>query len=128
VRLVVCSATCDEHDVLLAIADPIQVPELKTRAGELPRIVDECATEAMTALSSPVSLTPHDRAWVVARCASTLHEIEVATLRLLALGHAGSIARAAELLGMSHAALGEWFSRRRTTRAAPRSRRARQQR
>lgn len=117
VRLVVCSATRDEHDVLLAIADPIHVPELKTRAaGELPRIVDECAAEAMTTLSWPVSLTPRDRDWVVARCASSLHEIEVATLRMLALRHAGSIARAAELLGMSHAALGEWFSRRRTKR------------
>jgi hypothetical protein len=121
VRLVVCSATCDEHDVLLAIADPIQGPELKTRASELPRIVDECAAEAMTALSSPVSLTPRDRDWVVARGTSSFHEIEMATLRMLALRHAGSIARAAELLGMSHAALGEWFSRRRTKRHRDRS-------
>lgn len=116
VRLVICAATCDEHQVLLAVADPIRVPALGTRAKELPRIAEECATEAIAALSSPVSLTPRDRDWVVARCTSSLHEIEVATLRLVALRQAGTILHASKLLGMSHGALGEWFKLRRRTR------------
>jgi hypothetical protein len=90
------------------------VPALGGRAKELPRIAEECAAEPMTALSSPVSLTPRDRDWVVARCASSRHEIEMATLRLVALRQAGGVLRASQLRGMSHGALGEWFKLRRS--------------
>jgi hypothetical protein len=64
--------TCDEHDVLLAVADPIQVPALETRTGELPRVVQEFAKDARAAPSSPAPFTTQDRDWVVARCASSL--------------------------------------------------------
>jgi hypothetical protein len=115
VRLVVCADPYEMSDVLLAVSDPIRLPALETRASELPRIVEEYAEDARAALSSSAPFTQQDREWVVTRCASSLHEIELATLRLIAIRHAGTVARAAELLGMSHAALGEWFARRRLT-------------
>jgi hypothetical protein len=103
-------------DVLLAVSDPIRLPALETRASELPRIVEEYAEDARAALSSSAPFTQQDRGWVVTRCASSLHEIELATLRLVAIRHTGTVARAAELLGMSHGALGEWFKQRRGRR------------
>ena len=115
VRLVVCADRYERNDVLLAVSDPIHVPSLKTRAGELSRIVQEYAADAIVALSSSVSFTSRDLDWVVAHCASSLHDIEVGTTRLVALREAGTILGAAELLGMSHASLGEWFARRRPT-------------
>jgi hypothetical protein len=118
VQLVVCADGYERHDVLLAISDPIQVPSLGTRKPELPRIIDEYAADALVALSSSVSFTPRDRDWVVARCASSLHEIETATMRLIALRQAGSILAAAELLGISYSSLREWFARRRPQRPA----------
>ena len=101
--------------MLLAVSDPIRLPALETRTSELLRITEEYAEDARAALSSSAPFTQQDREWVVTRCASSLHEIELATLRLVAIRHAGTVARAAELLGMSHAALGEWFARRRLT-------------
>ena len=80
---------------------------------------EEYAEDARAALSTSIPFTQNDRDWVVTHCA-TLHEIELATLRLVAIHHAGNIAGAAELLGMSHAALGEWLAKRRTKRAARR--------
>lgn len=65
------------------------------------------------ALSSTVSLTTVDRDLICARCASSLHAIETATMRIIALRKVGNILNAAKLLGMSHGALGEWFARRR---------------
>jgi hypothetical protein len=118
VQLVVCADGYERHDVLLAISDPIQVPSLGTRKTELPRIVEDYAADALVALSSSVSFTPRDRDWVVARCASSLHEIETATMRLIALRQAGSILGAAELLGISYSSLREWFARRRPQRPA----------
>jgi hypothetical protein len=116
VRLVVCADPYEMSEVLLAASDPIRLPALETRASELPRIVEEYAEDARGALFSSAPFTQQDRDWVVIRCASSLHEIELATLRLVAIRHAGTVARAAELLGMSHGALGEWFKVRRRTR------------
>jgi hypothetical protein len=113
VRLVVCADPYEMSDVLLAVSDPLRLPPLKTRARELPRIVEEYAEDARGALSSAAPFTQQDREWVVTRCSSSLHEIELATLRLVAIRYAGTVARAAELLGMSHGALGEWFKQRR---------------
>lgn len=49
--------------------------------------------------------------------ATSLPEIEKGAWRLVALREAGTVARAAERLDMSHAALGEWFAHRRQKRA-----------
>ncbi len=113
VQLVVCAGRYHQNDVLLVISDPIQVPPLKERAGELPRIVEEYAADARAALDSSVEFTSKDRDWIRARCASSLHEIETATLRVVALKQAGTVLNAAKLLGMGHTSLGEWFAHRR---------------
>ena len=119
VQLVVCAGRYQRSNVLLAISAPIQVPSLGARARDLPRIVEEYGADACAALSSSAAFTPRDRDWVCERCASSLQEIEAATTRLVALRHAGSAARAAELLGISHGSLSEWFARRRSmTRSA----------
>ena len=118
VRLVVCADRHERNDVLLAVSAPIQVPSLGTRARDLPRIVEEYAADAIMALASPVSFTSRDRDWVAARCASSLHEIETATMRLIALRQAGNILQAAKLLGMSHSSLSQWFASRRPARFA----------
>lgn len=122
VRLVVCADPYEMSDVFLAVSDPIRLPALETRERELPRIVEEYGEDARDALSTTAPFTEQDRDWVIARGAPSLHEIELATLRLVAIRHAGTVKRAAELLGMSHAALGEWFAKRRTKRGARRSR------
>jgi ActR/RegA family two-component response regulator len=106
--------------VLLAVSEPIQVPSLADRASELPGIVKEYGEDARDALSTTAPFTEQDRDWVITRGVSSLHEIELATLRRVALRHAGNVNRAAELLGMSHAALGEWFAKRRTKRGSAR--------
>jgi hypothetical protein len=122
VQIVICADRRDENDVLLAASAPIQVPSLRARAGELPRIVEEYAEDTISALSATVPFTSTDRDWICARCASSLHAIETATMRLIALRQAGNVAKAAELLGMTHGALGEWLARRR-----PRGRRGHRQ-
>ncbi len=60
-----------------------------------------------------LELTPAQRSWIRARSSETLPAIQQATLRLLAIRHAGSIAGAAALLRMSREALGRWLERRR---------------
>lgn len=114
--LVVCADRHERCDVLLAVSEPIRVPPLADRASELPRIVEAYAEDARAALSTDAPFTEQDRDWVIARGASSLHEIELATLRRVALRHAGNVKRASGLLGMSNAALGEWLAKRRTKR------------
>jgi len=113
VQLVICAGRYDRRNVLLAVADPIQVPSLKDRAAELPRIVEEYAADAITALSSTVTFTTQDRDWVCAHSASSLQDIQRATMRILALRRAGTILNAAKLLGIGHTSLGEWFANHR---------------
>jgi hypothetical protein len=49
---------------------------------------------------------------VLEHAAGTLREIEVATLRLVALRQEGSVSRAARLLKQSHVSLVRWLGRR----------------
>ena len=97
--------------VLLHVSDPILLPALETRKRELPRIVEEYGEDARDALSTTAPFTEQDRDWVIARGAPSLHDIELATLRLVPVRHVGTVERAAELLRMSHGALGEWFAK-----------------
>ena len=60
--------------------------------------------------------TEADRAWVLDHAASTLADIETATIRLVAIRQAGSPERAAARLGMSAGALTQWLRRRRGAR------------
>ena len=102
-------------DLVLA---PIQIPALSVRQHELDRIIDEYAQDAVVVLRSSASFTKIDRDWVRTHSATSLPEIEKGAWRLVALRKGGSVARAAELLVMSHASLGEWFARRRLAKPA----------
>lgn len=111
VQFVVCTPNRSEGDAFLAV--PIHVPPIKQRAGEVRRIVDEYALDAAAALDAPpTSFTGADREWVLKYGASSLAEIEKATLRLVALRISRNRTRAAERLGMAPVSLSRWISRR----------------
>jgi hypothetical protein len=82
---------------------------------ELPRIVEEYAAEAIAALR-PLrpwdSFTVADLRWVVECAATSLPEIEKATLRVVAIKMSASLSDAARLLGMAPVSLARWLGRR----------------
>ncbi len=111
VQLVVCSHKHVRHDELLTA--PIEVPPLASRGRELRRIVEEYALDALAELGEPrTSFTAADRDWVLQHEASSLADIERATLRLIALRTSGNVNRAAARLGMAHVSLSRWIGRR----------------
>jgi pSer/pThr/pTyr-binding forkhead associated (FHA) protein len=117
VQLVVC--TDDDADPRTRLGDPIEIPPLARRRDELDQIVEEYARDALASLAAgPEGFTRADHAWVIDHAASSLPEIEKGTRRLVALRQAGSIARAAARLGMSHVALAQWIGRRRLPRGS----------
>lgn len=94
-------------------ATPIEVPPLRLREVELPRIVRAYADEALATLRASSScFSEEDAAWVMRRGAKSLSEIEKATLRIVALSKAGKVCRAARLLGMASVSLSRWLDRR----------------
>lgn len=110
VQLIVCDHGYHAMDPFVALPVPIRVPSRRARASELPRIVDEYALDAISTLDAEdTGFTDADRTWVLDHAASTLSEIEKATLRLVALRGSGSVSRAAKRLRMSRAALGSWI-------------------
>jgi len=111
VQLIVCGVRPPDSKEL--VSAPIEVPPLSSRPDEIERVIDEYAGDAVTALHASASLTPVDRDWVRLHSATSLPEIEKGTLRIIALREAGNIARAAAMIGMAHASLGEWIGRRR---------------
>jgi len=125
VQLIICAdARFDTHP-FLALPAPIRVPSLRTRAKELPRIVDEYAADAIAELrASSASFTEADRQWVIEHNPWTLPEIEKATLRLVALRISKNLSRAAERLGMAPVSLSRWLHRRRLERVPARDRNA----
>jgi hypothetical protein len=114
VQYIVCSDEDDAADPFLVVPAPIRLPSLTDRARELPRIVDGYALDAIAALGAPnTCFTDRDRAWVLEHGASSLSEIERATLRLVALGASTSMDGAAKRLGMAAISLSNWVRRRR---------------
>lgn len=111
VQLIVCGVRPPDRKEL--VSAPIEIPPLASRPEEIDRIIDEYAGDAATLLNVGASFTPVDRAWVRVHSATSLPEIEKGTARIVALREAGNVARAAQLLGMAHASLGEWIGRRR---------------
>ena len=94
VQLVYCSSKRDSSDGLLS--SPIDIPPLTRRASELPRIIDEYARDAIAELGATRdAFTKQEHAWVTEHAATSLGEIEKATLRLTAIRMYGSIGRAA---------------------------------
>jgi hypothetical protein len=113
VQVVVCGAAGFDADPFLILPVPLYVPPLTARAEELPRIIEGYGQDAVAALGArPDAFTAEDQAWIAQNYASTLHEVEKATMRLVALRMAGSISGAAELLGMAPVSLRRWISRR----------------
>jgi hypothetical protein len=106
------SAALSSSEARFSIAR-IRIPALSTRTSELSRIVGEHAADAIEVLSATVPLTARDHEWVCDHCVSSLHEIEKATLRIVALRQTSNVRSAANVLGMSHVALSRWFRRRR---------------
>jgi hypothetical protein len=114
VQLIACGARpADRGELSAPISVPIEVPSLAARAGELDRLIDDFARDAIAALAVDTPFTKHDRDWVRVHSADSLVDIEKGTARLVALRTAGNVARAASLLDMAHASLGEWIGRRR---------------
>ncbi|MBK7537130.1 MAG: hypothetical protein IPI49_17550 [Myxococcales bacterium] len=111
VRVVVCAAP--SADPFLILPGPLTIPPLASRAEDLPRIIEEYGQDAVATLGArPDAFTAEDRAWIARSCATTLHEVEKAALRLVALRMAGSISGAAGRLGMAPVSLRRWIARK----------------
>jgi hypothetical protein len=111
VQLIVCApSTFDGADSLVA---PIKVPSLSGRLGELDRIIAEYAEDAIDELRAHGGFTVADRMWVRHHAATSLSDIEKATLRLVALRESRNLSKAAERLGMAPVSLSRWVGRRR---------------
>jgi hypothetical protein len=111
-QLVVCMR---HQHTRVALSGPmaIQMPPLQIRQIELPRIIEEYAVDAIAALGAQSgSFTEEDRWWVMTHSAQSLHEIEKATLRLVALASSQNVSQAAARLGMAPVSLARWFGRR----------------
>jgi hypothetical protein len=114
VQYIVCSDELDLLDPLLIVPAPIHLPSLADRRSELPRIVDEYALDAISTLEAhSACFTDEDRAWVIGCRASSLAEIEKATLRIVALRASRTVSAAAHRLGMAPVSLSRWVYRRR---------------
>ena len=113
VQYVVCGGEEGVHHPLLVVPAPIRLPSLRDRADELPRIVDEYARDAFAELGAcETCFRDRDRAWVLAHAATSLSEIEKATLRLVALRVSANMTNAAIRLGMAPVSLSRWITRR----------------
>jgi hypothetical protein len=111
VRLVLCARTPEDCD--LHLAAPIAVPPLTSRLDELGQIITEYAEDAIAELGAPrTSFLPADRDWVRIHSASSLPDIEKATLRLVAIRESRNLSAAAARLGMAPVSLSRWIGRR----------------
>jgi hypothetical protein len=118
VQLIVCSE--DGDDPCAGRSVPLVIPPMKDRWKELPRIVDEYARDAADALGVlETNFTAADREWVLKYSASSLSDIEKATLRLVALRTEPNVNRAAGRLGMAAISLSRWLGRRRLPMRLP---------
>jgi hypothetical protein len=114
VVLVVCAHAPEECEPFLAA--PIVVPPLSSREAELDRIITEYAEDAISELGQlggPRNGFPTvDREWVRTHSASSLPDIEKATLRLVAIRESRNVSNAAARLGMAPVSLSRWIGRR----------------
>jgi hypothetical protein len=111
VQLVVCGQDPDDCEPILAPA--IAVPPLASRDEELDRIITEYSEDAIDELGAPRNgFRSVDRAWVRRHAASSLPEIEKATLRLVAIRASRNLSNAAARLGMAPVSLSRWIGRR----------------
>ena len=110
-RLVVCARVAGH-------CPSIDIPPLASRLGEIERIVDEYAVGAISHLGArPSSFTRADREWLIEHPPATLADVQIATLRLVAIREYGGVTHAAARLGVTHSALSRWLGRRFAPRA-----------
>jgi len=111
--VVVGNDSRDRHDADVALNPAVHVPPVAERTDELPLVIDHYALNAAEELHLPdTTFTSEDRAWVLAHAATSLNEIEKATLRLTALRASRSISDAAARLRMAPVSLSRWLGRR----------------
>jgi hypothetical protein len=116
-QLILCGAERDHGTELVAAS--IEVPPLGERPADLPRVIDEYAHDARVAMCAPSdAFTDGDHAWILEHAATTLADIEKATLRLVALRSSANPSQAAARLGMAPVSLLRWMSRRTLPRTA----------
>jgi hypothetical protein len=114
--LIVCAHALprgnDIASQIVTVVRSILIPPLADRAQELHRIIDEYAAEAVSAFGGD-GMAPTDREWVANNASGSLHQLEMATRRIVALHACGeSVTQASKLLGMSHGSLSVWLARR----------------
>jgi hypothetical protein len=111
VQLIVCAAASEDCEVYGVT--PIAIPSLATRTAEIDHIISECVADAKLELALPTSeFSLDDRAWVRQHAATSLAEIEKATLRLIAVRNSRNFAEAAARLRMTQVSLTRWMNRR----------------
>jgi hypothetical protein len=111
VQLVVCAPTAFDGGPFLTV--PVTVPPLDRRGAELDRVIAEYADDASDELGvARGGFAPADRAWIRAHAATSLPDIEKATLRLVALRESRNVSKAAARLGMAPVSLARWIGRR----------------
>ncbi len=106
---------CAEPDQELCVegSHPIEIPALASRVRrQVQYVIVEYARGAARSLAAPSSLSPEDRAWILAHSATSLAEVSKATLRLTALRMEGRVSPAARRLGMSPPGLRKWLHSR----------------
>jgi hypothetical protein len=114
--LIVCAHALprgnDIASQIVTVVRSVLIPPLADRAQELHRIIDEYAAEAVSAFGGD-GVVPADREWIVNNASSSLHQLGMATRRIVALHACGeSVTQASKLLGMSHGSLSVWLARR----------------
>jgi DNA-binding NtrC family response regulator len=110
VQLIVCGPVNHAEHPYLILPVPIQVPSIAARAADLSRIVDEYAHDAIATLGAfQRDYTDADRTWISDRYANTWGEIEMTTMRLIAVRSAPSVEEAARRLGIKYPTLRRWL-------------------
>jgi len=109
-QLVVCARTSEDYDLYRAV--PINIPPLSSRADELDQIISGYAEDAITELGARTGFLSADHEWVRMHSASSLPDIEKATLRLAAIRESRNLSNAAARLGMAPVSLSRWIGRR----------------
>jgi hypothetical protein len=114
--LIVCAHALprgnDIASQIVSVVRSILIPPLTDRAEELHRIIDQYAAEAISAFGGD-GMTSADREWVVSNASDSLHQLEMAIRRIVALHACGeSVTQASKLLRISHGSLSVWLARR----------------
>lgn len=114
VMLVVCAPDSVEVSPFVIRPAPIIPPPLADRGDEIDRIISEYTADAVAELGVPRdSFTERDHAWVREHAATSLDEIEKATLRLTAIRASDTMSTASARLRMAQPSLLRWIHRRR---------------